>query len=256
MNYKEAYSLCKKAGFWDDTGNKIKQAWDSYNDFADKNQWVRPAIYGLGGAGAGAGAGLLMKNPVASVLLGLLGGTLGAAGGAIHNDQRGINLNNLNKEHKDKWQEAAKKNGMSVAELYAGQAKKNRALANTVPQQHMNPHQGDLVNYLSAALIGGGAATLGGTAYYKWSDKLLDPKARQALMKKTKSGGAGLLMLLNILLSPMGKIVNKRAPQAIVSPGPGSYTLPNVHINIPPGWRRTMMLSGGRVVPPHLEQVR
>lgn len=141
-NYTAVYKLYKEAGFWDDAGNKLKSAWQAYNDYADKNQWVRPAIYGLGGAGAGAGAGLLMKSPVASVLLGLLGGTLGAAGGAIHNNQRGINLNNLNKDYAKKQKAAAEKYGMTIAQLNAGKAKQQKALTQRTPQ-NINQISGD-----------------------------------------------------------------------------------------------------------------
>ena len=44
--YKEAYKVLKRAGFWDD-----------FKNYADQNDWVRPTLYGLGGAAAGGGIG-------------------------------------------------------------------------------------------------------------------------------------------------------------------------------------------------------
>ncbi len=66
--YKEAYTMIKQADAWDDFKNTVSKGWKQFNDYADKNQWVRPATYGIGGLvlggafggapGAGLGAGL------------------------------------------------------------------------------------------------------------------------------------------------------------------------------------------------------
>lgn len=66
--YKEAYAMIKQAGAWDDFKDTVSKGWKQFNDYADKNQWVRPAAYGLGGLvlggalggapGAGLGTGL------------------------------------------------------------------------------------------------------------------------------------------------------------------------------------------------------
>ena len=70
--YKEACVLLKRAGWWDD-----------FNDYADKNEWVRPAVgaglLGLGGAGVGALTGGAKGAAIgggAGLLTGALGGRL------------------------------------------------------------------------------------------------------------------------------------------------------------------------------------
>ena len=94
--YKEAYVMLKRAGWWDDVKSSVKQGWKDFNDYADQNQWVRPTVYGLGGAavlgGAGAGLGALMgpqhRGRNVGIGLGsgsLLGALLGIGGGIAHN---------------------------------------------------------------------------------------------------------------------------------------------------------------------------
>ena len=86
--YKEACVLLKKAGWWDDVKISTKNAWNDFNDYADKHKWVRPAATaaaaGLGGAGIGAlfGGG---KGAAIGGLTGLIGG---GTGGAIWDDMR------------------------------------------------------------------------------------------------------------------------------------------------------------------------
>ena len=48
--YKEAYVMLKRAGWWDNVKSSVKKGWKDFNDYADQNQWVRPTVYGLGGA--------------------------------------------------------------------------------------------------------------------------------------------------------------------------------------------------------------
>lgn len=68
--YKEACVLLKKAGWWDD-----------FNDYADKNEWVRPAVgaglLGLGGAGVGALTGGAKGAAIGGGAGVALGGTSG-----------------------------------------------------------------------------------------------------------------------------------------------------------------------------------
>ena len=83
--YKEACKVLKRAGFWQD-----------FKNYADQNDWVRPTLYGLGGAaaggGIGAGVGALMgpenrgaKIGISSGVGGLFGGLAGLGGGLAHN---------------------------------------------------------------------------------------------------------------------------------------------------------------------------
>ena len=87
-SYKEVYQLYKKAGWWDNVKSDLGQAWDSFNSYADKNQWVRPSLYGAGGALGGYGLGSFFKNPLLRVLFAILGGAGGALGGLTHNQNR------------------------------------------------------------------------------------------------------------------------------------------------------------------------
>lgn len=87
-SYKEVYQLYKKAGWWDNVKSDLGKAWDSFNSYADKNQWVRPALYGAGGALGGYGLGSFFKNPLLRVLFAILGGAGGALGGLTHNQNR------------------------------------------------------------------------------------------------------------------------------------------------------------------------
>lgn len=87
-SYKEVYQLYKRAYSWDEFKNDASKAWKGFNDYADKNQWVRPTLYGLGGAGLGFGVGSISKNPLWRILLAILGGAGGALGGFKHNYSR------------------------------------------------------------------------------------------------------------------------------------------------------------------------
>ena len=81
--YKEACVLLKRAGWWDDVKTSTKNAWNDFNDYADKNEWVRPAVgaglLGLGGAGVGA----LTGGAKGAAIGGGAGLTLGALGGRL-----------------------------------------------------------------------------------------------------------------------------------------------------------------------------
>lgn len=75
--YKEAYTMMKRADWWKD-----------FNDFADQNQWVRPAIGTAAGAGIGTGIGALTgarNRKINMLLMALAGGGLGFTGGSFAN---------------------------------------------------------------------------------------------------------------------------------------------------------------------------
>lgn len=93
-SYKKVYELYKRAYSWDEFKADAGKAWKGFNDYADKNQWVRPTLYGLGGAGLGFGVGSISKNPLWRVLLAILGGAGGAWGGFAHNaNSTGVKVN-------------------------------------------------------------------------------------------------------------------------------------------------------------------
>lgn len=75
--YKEAYAMIKQADAWDDFKSTVSKGWKQFNDYADKNQWVRPAAYGL--------TGLVLGGAFGGAPGAALGTGLGAATGFGHN---------------------------------------------------------------------------------------------------------------------------------------------------------------------------
>ena len=86
--YKEACVLLKRAGWWDD-----------FNDYADKNEWVRPAVgaglLGLGGAGVGA----LTGGAKGAAIGGGAGLALGAGGGWLYDYLRKARMKQAIQNH-------------------------------------------------------------------------------------------------------------------------------------------------------------
>ena len=248
-NYTAVYKLYKEAGFWDDAGNKIKQAWDSYNDFADKNQWVRPAIYGLGGAAVGAAPGILMKNPVLSVLLGLLGGGVGATAGALSNPTKLGDLNLVDRRNAQLAKLKAAKNKLTPQQIAAGQAKKLKALSNPIPQ-NIDQIPGQHVN-TSSYVASGGIAALSLLAALIAKKPGAVKNAWGSVKNAYKA--APLIGALNF-----GKMKAPAVPT--LTPNRSQYNVLNWMINpkqvqkftnMAPGWQRTLKWSGGVVNPAH-----
>ena len=90
--YKEACVLLKRAGWWDDVKTSTKNAWNDFNDYADKNAWVRPAATAAAAGLGGAGIGALLGGGKGAAIGGLTGLIGGGTGGAIWDDMRQAQL--------------------------------------------------------------------------------------------------------------------------------------------------------------------
>ena len=88
--YKEAYQLMKRAdsSWWDNVKSSVKKGWKDFNDYADKNDWVRPATYGATGTAALSGLGALMGGKRGAIIGASIGAPTSVATGFIHNNAR------------------------------------------------------------------------------------------------------------------------------------------------------------------------
>lgn len=90
--YKEAYQLMKRAdsSWWDNVKSSVKQGWKDFNDYADQNQWVRPAIGALTLGGTGFGVGSIWGRK-AAIIAGLLSAATGGTTGYLLNPTQDTN---------------------------------------------------------------------------------------------------------------------------------------------------------------------
>ena len=88
--YKEAYQLMKRAdsSWWDNVKSSVKKGWKDFNDYADKNDWVRPVTYGATGTAALSGLGALMGGKRGAIIGASIGAPTSVATGFIHNNAR------------------------------------------------------------------------------------------------------------------------------------------------------------------------
>ena len=88
--YKEAYQLMKRAesSWWDNVKSSVKQGWNDFNEYADKNEWVRPVTYGAAGTAALSGLGALMGGKRGAIIGASIAAPTTIAAGVIHNNAR------------------------------------------------------------------------------------------------------------------------------------------------------------------------
>ena len=80
MDSKKAYKILKTAS---GQAKFLKDAWNDFNDYADKHKWVRPAATAAAAGLGGAGLGALLGGGRGSLAGGAIGMSLGGAGGYI-----------------------------------------------------------------------------------------------------------------------------------------------------------------------------
>ena len=140
--YKEAYQLMKRAdsSWWDNVKSSVKQGWKDFNDYADKNDWVRPVTYGTVGTGAMTGLGALMGGKRGAIIGASIAAPTTTAAGFVHKhmrraDRDAANQNTANKEKKQEQKQSQPAQQKAVSPSEAKNQEAYNTLANKQPEK-------------------------------------------------------------------------------------------------------------------------
>ena len=140
--YKEAYQLMKRAdsSWWDNVKSSVKQGWKDFNDYADKNDWVRPVTYGTVGTGAMTGLGALMGGKRGAIIGASIAAPTTTAAGFVHNhmrraDRDAANQNTANKEKKQEQKQSQPAQQKAVSPSEAKEQEAYNTFANKQPEK-------------------------------------------------------------------------------------------------------------------------
>ena len=85
--------------WWDNVKSSVKKGWNDFNEYADKNEWVRPALGALTLGGTGFGVGSIWGRK-AAIIAGLLSAATGGTTGYLLNPTQDTNTTQQPKAQK------------------------------------------------------------------------------------------------------------------------------------------------------------